>query len=49
MGRNSRQKNGLEPTVSTGIRVEKSVIDQAKANHGSIVNALRFAAKTKTK
>ena len=45
MGRKSREAKGLEPVVSTGIKAEKSVIDKCKELHGSLRNALKYAAE----
>lgn len=44
-GRKSRKELGLEAVVNTTVQVEKSVIEKCKVRHGSLANALRFAAK----
>lgn len=49
MGRNSREKNGLEPLIATAVRVEKSVKEKCKELHGSLAKALRFAANNPPK
>ena len=43
-GRKSRKEKGLEPTVTVTTSVEQSVIDRCKEKHGSLPNALRWAA-----
>lgn len=44
-GRKSRQELGMEAVVNTTVQVEKSIIDECREKHGSLANALRFAAK----
>lgn len=43
-GRKSREELGLEPVKNTTVQVEQSVIDACKKKHGSLANALRYAA-----
>lgn len=44
VGRPSREKLGLEETVQVSTKVERSVIEKVKRDHGSISNALRYLA-----
>lgn len=44
-GRKSREDKGLPAVVNTTVQVEQKVIAAARENHGSLANALRFAAK----
>lgn len=48
-GRKSREELGKEPTINTTVRIEPSVVEACKEKHGSIANALRFAAKQTNK
>ncbi|MCH5690067.1 hypothetical protein LWM68_41080 [Niabella sp. W65] len=48
-GRKSREDLGLEPLVTTSVKVEQTVIDACISTHGSLANALRYAAKSKKK
>lgn len=48
-GRKSRAALGLEPVTVTTVEVEPSVIAACRAIHGSLANALRYAAKSKKK
>lgn len=45
-GRKTKKEKGLEPTKPVNFRVEVSVIEACKEKHGSLSNALRFAAKS---
>lgn len=44
-GRKSREEIGLPPVKNTTIQVEEEAILNARKNHGSLANAIRFAAK----
>lgn len=44
-GRKSRKELGLEPVKITTIEVEPSIIKLCREKHGSLANALRFAAR----
>lgn len=46
-GRKSREELGLPPVINTTVQVEKDVIDKCREKHGSLANALRYAAKKK--
>lgn len=46
-GRKSREELGLEEVKNTTVQVEPSVIEACKQKHGSLANALRFAASAK--
>lgn len=48
-GIKSRAERGLEPLVPVNTKVERSVINACQEIHGSLPNALRFAAKHKPK
>lgn len=48
-GRKSRKELGLEEVTTTTVEVERSIIDKCRAIHGSLANALRYAAKSKKK
>ena len=43
-GRKSREELGLPPVVTTTVAVEAMVIETCKKKHGSLANALRYAA-----
>ena len=45
-GRKKNSDLGKEPTKTVNTRVELSVIKACKEKHGSLSNALRFAAKS---
>lgn len=44
-GRKSRKEKGLLPVVNTTIQVESEVIVKCRTKHGSLANALRYAAE----
>lgn len=44
-GRTSREELGLPPLKTTSVKVEASIIENCQKIHGSLANALRFAAK----
>lgn len=46
-GRKSNQSKGIEPTVTTGLRCQRSVIEKAIENHKTLANAVLFAANNK--
>lgn len=43
-GRKSRQSMGLPPVKNTTVQVEQTVIDNCRELHGSLAEALRYAA-----
>ena len=43
-GAKSRAEKGLPPVTNTTVQVEPDVIAGCRALHGSLVNALRYAA-----
>jgi hypothetical protein len=43
-GRKSNVEKGLEPTVTTGLRCKRSIMDKAIELHGSLANAVLFAS-----
>ncbi len=46
-GRKSNLAKGIEPTITSSVRLPKSVLEKAKELHGSLANALIFASKNK--
>lgn len=44
-GRKSREELGLPALVNTTVQIEPEIKELARKNHGSLANALRFAAK----
>lgn len=48
-GPKSRKELGLPETVLTSVEVEKTVMLTCREKHGTLANALRFAAKSRKK
>ena len=44
-GRKSNASKGIEPTITTGIRCQRSIIDKAIKLHGSLAAAVKWASE----
>ena len=44
-GRKSNIEKGLEPTITTGVRSTRTILDKCIQLHGSLANALIFASQ----
>lgn len=44
-GRKSNASKGIEPTITTGLRCQRSIIDKAIELHGSLAAAVKWASE----